>query len=188
MGRGRVLLLVAAAAAIMAASATPAAADGPVGQDPSSNFAPAAQPLICDTDPRGAVCVAAAVQYLDQARGNLGQAPYQLPTDFVSLTPDQQALVLTNLDRILYGLPPTPGITAALNQDAAGGVKSDGDPEPSDSTIDAWTSNWAGGYSNLPLAYGIWMYDDGPGSDNVDCTASTPSGCWGHRHDVLWNF
>jgi hypothetical protein len=32
------------------------------------------------------------------------------------------------------------------------------------------------------------MYDDGLGSPNVDCTASHRSGCWGHRHDILWAF
>src|SRR5437763_12018502 len=135
MGRARFVLLVIAAASIVGTWAVPAAADGPVGADPSSNFAPGPQPLICDTDPRGAVCLAGAIQYLDQARANLGQAPYQLPTNFVSLTPEEQALVLTNLDRILYGLPPMPGLTAALNQDAAGGVRSDNDPQASDPRI-----------------------------------------------------
>ena len=32
------------------------------------------------------------------------------------------------------------------------------------------------------------MWDDGLGSKNADCTASHPSGCWTHRHDVLWKF
>ena len=188
MGRGRVLLLVAAVALTSSAWVIPARADGPVGADPSSNFAPGPQPPTCDTDPRGAVCVASAVQYLDQARANLGQPPYALPVNFVSLQPDQQALVLTDLDRSQYGLPPIPGLTVALDQDAAAGVRADTDPQTSDPRIDAWTSNWAGGYPNMPLAYGIWMYDDGPGSNNLDCTASSPSGCWGHRHDVLWDF
>jgi hypothetical protein len=31
----------------------------------------------------------------------------------------------------------------------------------------------------------FWMYDDGPGSSNLDCTAGDPSGCWGHRDNVL---
>jgi len=134
------------------------------------------------------VCLTGAVEYLDQARSNLGEPPYQLPTNFLALTPDQQALVLTNLDRIQVGLPPIPGVTAALNQDASGGVTSDQDPAPSDPRIDASTANWAGGYPNLPYAYGVWMYDDGPGSNNLDCSTATPSGCWGHRHDVVWDF
>jgi hypothetical protein len=31
----------------------------------------------------------------------------------------------------------------------------------------------------------FWMYDDGPGSSNIDCTSSDTSGCWGHRDNVL---
>lgn len=188
MGRERLALLMAAGALAMCVCAASASADGPVGPDPSSNFPPGPLPPTCDTDPRGAICIAAVVQYLDAARASLGQPPYQLPANFVSLTPDQQALVLTDLDRIQYRLPPIPGLTAALNHDAAGGVQADNDPNASDPRIDSWTSNWAGGYPNLPLAYEVWMYDDGPGSDNVDCRPANPSGCWGHRHDVLWDF
>ena len=40
----------------------------------------------------------------------------------------------------------------------------------------------------MAAAYQAWLYDDGAGSGNVDCTTSHPSGCWGHRHDVLWGF
>ena len=29
------------------------------------------------------------------------------------------------------------------------------------------------------------MYDDGPGSGNIDCTASSPASCWGHRDNEL---
>jgi hypothetical protein len=32
------------------------------------------------------------------------------------------------------------------------------------------------------------MYDDGPGSGNLDCRSAGARGCWGHRHDVLWRF
>jgi hypothetical protein len=31
----------------------------------------------------------------------------------------------------------------------------------------------------------FWMYDDGPGSPNADCTPSNQSGCWGHRDNIL---
>jgi hypothetical protein len=31
----------------------------------------------------------------------------------------------------------------------------------------------------------FWMYDDGPGSANIDCSSSDHSGCWGHRQNVL---
>jgi hypothetical protein len=164
----------------------PALADGPVGADPSQNFSVGALPSACWSDPTGATCVTAAVGYLDQARASLGQPPYALPPDFASLSPAQQAFVLTNSDRVLFGLPPVPGLTEALDQDAAGGVASDSDPQPSDSVWYGYTANWAGGYENIVLAYETWMYDDGPGSENLDCTPLDSSGCWGHRHDILW--
>jgi hypothetical protein len=168
----------------LGAWSAPASAFGPVGTDPSGNFS-VRLPYVCYSDPSGADCMADALQYLNQARASLGQGPYRLPGDFVSLTSEQQALVLTNLDRIQYGLPPVPGLTAALDHDALGGVQADTDPSTS---LPADTANWAGGYPNLPWAYGGWMYDDGPGSGNIDCTPSDSSGCWGHRHDVLWDF
>ena len=42
----------------------------------------------------------------------------------VSMSAPEQAFVLSNLDRIQYGLAPIPGLTAALSQDASGGVQS----------------------------------------------------------------
>lgn len=176
------------AIALLCLPAAGASADGPVGQDPSSNFSPGLLPPQCDTDPNGTVCVESAVTYLNAARANLGQGPYLLPSDFVSLTPAEQAFVLTNLDRTRYGLPPVPGMTAALNRDASAGIPTDGDARASGSSYIAYTSNWAGGYPNMPLAYEAWMYDDGPGSGNLDCPRTGASGCWGHRHDVLWSF
>ena len=32
------------------------------------------------------------------------------------------------------------------------------------------------------------MYDDGLGGDNADCSSAHRSGCWSHRHDILWEF
>ena len=46
-------------------------------------------------------------------------------------------------------------------------------------------SNWAGGLPSVLEADFAWMYDDGPGSGNVDCRSEGSSGCWGHRHDIL---
>ena len=186
------LLLVGALAGVMMAFAGSlagvAGADGPVGADPSSNFLVGRLPAACDSDPTGSTCVDAAVQYLNQARTSLGQPGYQLPGNFDSLTAPEQAFVLTNLDRIQYGLPPIAGLTDGLDRAAAAGIQADDDPTTHDPHVDAFTSNWAGGFPNLPLAYEAWMYDDGLGSGNLDCTTAGSSGCWGHRHDVLWRF
>jgi hypothetical protein len=165
-----------------------ALASGWAGTDPSSNFSVGSLPRACQADPTGAVCINASVSYLNQARASLGQPPYALPSNFTSLSPPQQDLVLTNLDRVLYSLPPITGLTDALNRDATAALASDSDPTPSTSDWYGYTSNAAWGNANIVLAYEGWMYDDGPGSGNVDCTTSNPGGCWGHRHDILWQF
>lgn len=155
--------------------------------DPPANYVPGPMPAACGTAPTGATCIDAAVYYLDQARASLGQPPYALPTDFASLSVPEQTLILTNLDRVLYGLAPITGLTADLNSDAyTSGVQAGGDPMPSNTSgLNTWTSNWAGGHVNMPLAYEAWMYDDGPGSGNLDCKSAGDPGCWGHRHDIL---
>lgn len=187
MDRFRRIACLGLALACACVWAPAAGADGPAGQDPSSNFRVGALPASCNA-PSSADCQGAAIGYLDAARANLGQRPYLLPTNFLSLTPEQQGFVLANLDRVLYGLAPVPGLTAALSRDAAAGVQNDNDPQPSDPSFTYYTSNWAGGFVNLLLAYEAWMYDDGPGSGNLDCTPSDSAGCWGHRHDILWAF
>lgn len=178
---------MALAVTLAAAVAHGAAAQGPVGADPGFNFLLGSLPAACWRAPKGAACLQASVAYLDRARAKLGQPPYVLPRNFVSLTAPEQALVLTNLDRVLYRLAPIPGLTAALDRAASAGVRAQADPEPGNGWY-AFTSNWAGGYPNIVLAYEGWMYDDGLGSGNLDCTRSHRSGCWGHRHDILWRF
>ncbi|MGB9183050.1 MAG: hypothetical protein WCB67_03220, partial [Solirubrobacteraceae bacterium] len=160
---------------------------GPTGPDPASNFTAGAPTTACKVT-ASATCTAAAVIYLNAARASLGQPAYLLPRNFTSLTPAQEGFVLANLDRVRYGLAPIPGITAGLSQDAAGGVQGDTDPQPSDAKFNYYTANWAGGFFNMPLAYEAWMYDDGPGSGNLDCAGNDTAGCWGHRHDILWSF
>ena len=39
----------------------------------------------------------------------------------------------------------------------------------------AWTANWAAGWSSALYTYYEWMYDDGYGSSNADCTSVTPN-------------
>ena len=183
-------LTVAALVAQLSLLSPGALARGRVGPDPSSNYAAAPLPLACSSSPAGATCINAGVYYLDRARARLHQGPYKLPADFAHLSPDRQAFILTNLDRVLYQLAPVTGLTAALDRVALGGkpgdpgVIGDGDPLLSGPRLET-TSNWAGGFPNIVLAYEAWMYNDGPGSGNLDCTAANHAGCWGHRHDIL---
>lgn len=185
MRGARLLCSIVAAMFLVTA---PAWADGPVGPDPAQNFPMGPMPESCNSQPDGAECQNAAIYYLDEARGSLGQPAYPLPADFTSLSPVDQDLILTDLDRRLYDLPAIPGRTAALDADATNGVTTDADPRSSDPDFQYYTSNWAGGFPNLEAAYEAWMYDDGPGGTNIDCTPSDMTGCWGHRHDILWSF
>ena len=105
------LVLVAAAAN----SSSSLAAGLP--PDPTSNFAP--DPSCSDPSS----CLTEAVGALDQARARLGLPPYQLPSNFSALGPAEQVFVLTNLDRVYYGLAPITGLTADLNAAAATGVQ-----------------------------------------------------------------
>jgi hypothetical protein len=181
-----VLPLIALAAAVFVEASLGAWA----GSDPPANYEPGGLPASCATHPTGTECINAGVYYLDRARAQLGQPAYKLPAAFPSLTGAEQAFILTNLDRILYGLPPITGLTAALDSDAsASGVLVGQDPAPSDpDQLEGWTANWAGGYYNVGLAYEGWMFDDGLGSPNILCTNNNTTGCWGHRHDVLYEF
>ena len=193
LGRiGRVVLLIGLAQLIAGVGVAIAAWGG---ADPKSNYRPGPLPSSCSQSPTGAKCINAGVYYLDKARARLGQQPYKLPANFVQLGPEVQAFILTNLDRTQYGLPAITGMTSALNRDAMGalphdpyGVLGDGDPSSTDPNFQQTTSNWAGGFPNIVLAYEAWMYNDGYGSPNGACTTRTSSGCWGHRHDILWKF
>jgi hypothetical protein len=174
------LLLLASAAS---ASAAP---------NPTANIAVGPLPAACATASRGTICMHAMVRALNRAHAQLGLGPYVLPTDFYSLNGSEQLLIVCNLDRLAYGLPPVAGLSPVLNAVAASGVTSDADPDPSAllSSFQSfgWSSNWAGGYGNALEAYYAWMYYDGWGgkqTSNLDCTSPTASGCWGHRADVL---
>lgn len=179
-----VLTLAAAFGVANAASSTA----GALAADPAVNHPPGRLPAACSQAPSSASCVAAALRLLDDARASLGQGPYKVPRNFATLSAPEQAFVLANLDRIQAGLPPVTGLTSTLDADAAAGVKAGSDPRSSDPSLRSYTANWAGGVANMLLAYEMWMYDDGPGSPNLDCRSAGSSGCWGHRHDVLWDF
>ena len=73
----------------------------------------------------------ALVQELDRARAAMGLGPYLLPAGFTALSPDRQLLVLTDLDRVAYGIAPVPGLNAELGASATEGAWGDYDPLPS---------------------------------------------------------
>jgi hypothetical protein len=142
----------------------------------------------CGPDPDGAACIAAALADIDHARAAEGVPAMELPNDFPSLTAPQQLLVITNLERVNRGLTPVSGLADSLDRVAASAAAADTDPMPSKINGDVGASNWAGGTRSTLVADYLWMYDDGPGSGNADCQRAGDSGCWGHRHNILYRF
>ncbi len=133
-----------------------------------------------------AACVDASVAAITNGRKSEGLAPLTLPGDWTTLTPQEQMFVATNLERTTRGLPPLSAMVTPLDNASQQGAAQNDDPAPpSDFGYEQWGSNWAGAVGNPLEAMYLWMYDDGPGSSNVDCTARDPSGCWGHRDNVL---
>jgi hypothetical protein len=170
------------------APAAAASAPNPPGNIPIGHL-----PSSCPQAPLSATCENAIVGYLDSARSDMGLAPYDLPPSFLSLLPEKQVLVLSNLDRLAYGLPPVLGLNGALDAAASLGVQGNADPRAPKALLPGgpvfgWGSNWAGGFVNVLVAYYEWVYDDGYGSANGDCTSPGAPGCWGHRQNVLISF
>jgi hypothetical protein len=154
--------------------------------NPAVNVAPSkAMELACAQGTRQE-CQGAVVQAIDQARRAEGVAPLVLPPYYDSVTVGQQLLVLTNLERVNRGLPGFAGLSVHLDTLAAIGASANDDPTGPPGT--AWGSNWAGGEASAILADFDWMYDDGHGSPNMDCTKALAPGCWDHRRNVLGDY
>ena len=133
-----------------------------------------------------ASCQAAALLAIDNARAQEGVGPMVLPANYGSLTLPEQLLVVVNLERQDRGLPDFIGLTTDLNASAALGAAANTDPTLNSNI--PYAANWAGGLPSVLTADYEWMYDDGFGSANIDCTSPTSSGCWGHRDNILANF
>ena len=131
-------------------------------------------------------CVNSTLQAIANGRQAEGLPGMVLPTNWTQLSPEQQLYVATNLERTVRGLAPLTAMATALDGSAAGGAAQSTDPSPpAGFSWSQWGSNWAGAVGNPLEAMYYWMYDDGMGSSNIDCTPSNQGGCWGHRDNVL---
>jgi hypothetical protein len=112
------------------------------------------------------------------------------------LTPIEQLFVTVNLERTARGLAPAVVLTRSLDKVAQEGASKDEDPPlqdlhnplPGGGRWIGLGGNWAGGWDNALGSNYAWVYDDGAGSDNGDCTKTNKSGCWGHRNNILGTF
>jgi len=157
----------------------------PANIAPSPDFFDSCSGMAYD-DSQG--CVNATVAAIDNARAQEGLPGMALPVNWYQLTPQQQLFVATNLERTVRGLPPLVAMSNALDQASAVGAADGSDPvPPAGFPWSLWGSNWGGAIGNPLETIYLWMYDDGPGSSNVDCPQAGASGCWGHRDNVLLN-
>ena len=136
-----------------------------------------------------------AITHARKVLEKLGGMSFSLSA-YEKLSPIEQLFVTVNLERTARGLTPAEVLTRSLDKVAQSGANSDDDPPlnevpnplPGGGHFNALGGNWAGGLDNaLGANYG-WMYDDGPGSDNGDCTKTNKSGCWGHRDNILGRY
>lgn len=130
-------------------------------------------------------CARAAMRSFDRARAAEGLGPLILPSRFSTMSPTTQLMVITNIERVDRGLAPA-RLSRALNRMASYGARHRTDPPLSHHGSSA-AANWAGVGRSTLLADYEWVYDDGPGSPNADCS-SGGGGCWGHRENVLGSF
>jgi len=171
---------------------TPAAGSHPIvpPTNPSSNIAESPNfSAICRQDgTESAACISAATSATDAARSLEGLGAIALPSDFAGLSPAEQLFVLVDIERVDRGLPPVVGMVQQLDQDALNAAGANADPTPTSVppgvTAMDWASNWAEAAGPLGSNYD-WMYDDGPGSGDIECNAANPSSCWGHRDNEL---
>jgi len=158
---------------------------------PSPNFTQDCSPETLDDS---ATCAQAILAATTNARSTEQIGPLDVAlAPLLSMPLPEQLFVLTNLERVSRGLPPYTALVSPLDTLALLGAQSVTDPTfPTDqptlgagTPIVQWGSNMAWNtYDALGADY-YWLYEDGPGGYNIDCTTTNQSGCWGHRANIL---
>lgn len=157
--------------------------------NPSANIAPTYYQT-CETDGFDSpACTTAVIQQINQANKAEGGEEIHLPPNYASYSGADQVFILTNLERLAFGLPPTPGLNATVTQDALTGAQDLTDPTiaaslPTGQSIWTWNSIWAEDINPASAVFN-WLFNDGLGSGNIDCTTTQQEGCWGHRDNIL---
>jgi hypothetical protein len=111
-----------------------------------------------------------------------------------SLTTPEQLFAVSDMERVARGLPPMVALTAQADSWAQDGANANTDPSAESSTVkggarwESFGSSWAGDTINAFASNYFWMYDDGYGSSNEECTSPHASGCWAHRDNILGTY
>ncbi len=155
--------------------------------NPSVDVPPQVKPHCTATpvDDTSAACIDSVLHNINYARSLEGLGPMVLPSDYATDSVPVQQLIIADEERDDRGLPPFSGLDPALNTVALTGAQNNADPQVPVGYHDT------GGGSNFALdetplgADFAWMYNDGYGGTNLDCTSPGATGCWGHRDNIL---
>ncbi|MHB1526710.1 MAG: hypothetical protein ACYCZN_10585 [Candidatus Dormibacteria bacterium] len=172
-------------------SPSPSVGSSPVStsplSDPAANLTSNFMPTCWQSGYASLSCEQAEVANIDTALASEGLGPLVWPTALYSLPLAQQEFIVTDEERLARGLPPITGMAATADANALAGAQAGADPlaQQVPGAIASF-GNWAEDYGPLGSDFD-WMYNDGPGSFNVDCLTSGSPGCWVHRNDILAN-
>jgi len=130
-------------------------------------------------------CIDSVLHNINYARTLEGLGPMVLPSGYASDTVPVQQLIIADEERGDRGLSQFSGLDPALNTVALTGAEGDADPIPPSGYQDnGGGSNFA--LDSTPLGADFaWMYNDGYGGTNLECTSPGDTQCWGHRDNIL---
>ena len=173
---------LAPSAAATTNTTTPVAHQHEIGIVPPANPPANCTPLIAISPASGVPTKDSVLRAIDLCRRDEGVGPMVLPSNWAQLTPAEQMFVAVDLERVNRGEQPITGLNGHLDALARAGARAGADPVGPVGM--AWGGVWDG-WHNALAGVEAMMYDDGPGSYNLRCTARNTSGCWGHRDDLL---
>ena len=151
------------------------------------NVSPQVMPhcTLIPVDDTSTGCINSVLHNINDARSLEGLGPMVLPSDYATDPVPMQQLIIADEERGDRGLSQFSGLDPALNTVALTGAVGDADPVPPGTYHDnGWGSNFALDYTPLGADF-AWMYDDGYGGTNAECTTPGDPNCWGHRDNIL---
>ena len=190
---GRVTTAVAALLAVVGGGVllvVPAEVAGASGilppTNPPVNIPPQVMPhcSISPVDDTSAACINSVLHNINYGRSLEGLGSMVLPSDYPGDSVAEQQLIVTDEERGDRGLTKYSGLDASLNTAAQSGAQSNSDPAPPSGFVAPWGSIFALDYTPLGADF-AWMYNDGYGGTNAECTSAGSHGCWGHRDNIL---
>ncbi len=171
-------------------SAAPQAANGSgivPPSNPSVNIPPQVKPhcTLTPVDDTSTACIDSVLHNINYARSLEGLGPMVLPSGYATDSVPVQQLVIADEERGDRGLSQFSGLDPALDTVALTGAQNDTDPlEPAGYQANGGGANFA--LDDTPLGADFaWMYNDGYGGTNLDCTSPGAMDCWGHRDNIL---